>query len=269
MNMIVDAHVHIAAGYQTADELITRMDANNVGKAVLLQGNYYGNRNTEVLEAVRRFPRRLRGACFIDPFRGDRRETLSLIRQPGFAAVKIEFSCPTGFSGIYPGVRLNEDMEWLWEVIADEYKVLTLDLGAPGTEAYQTNAVREIVTRWGMKTVICHLSQPVPEISDNSYLMDAWLEQLSLGELPNVYFDTASLLTYYKDRPDGADMAGAILNKAISLVGFEKIIFGSDIPGTLVTYSYTDMISWVKNNINSERVKKSILEDNAQSIYFG
>src|SRR5258706_15136743 len=50
----------------TPEMLLEFMDLAGVDRAVLLQGPFYGDMNEYVLQAVRRWPRRLIGAAYLD-----------------------------------------------------------------------------------------------------------------------------------------------------------------------------------------------------------
>ena len=54
----------------TPEMLLTNMDWAGVERAVLLQGTFYGPCNAYVLEALERYPDRLIGAAYLDPWAG-------------------------------------------------------------------------------------------------------------------------------------------------------------------------------------------------------
>ena len=45
----------------------------------------------------------------------------------------------------------------------------------------------------GLKLVLCHMGQPSRTAERDPKLWSAWLEQIRLGTLPNVWFDLSAL----------------------------------------------------------------------------
>ncbi|MCA9910357.1 MAG: amidohydrolase family protein, partial [Anaerolineae bacterium] len=110
------------------EALLANMDWAGVDMTVLLQGSYYGEANATVAEAVRRWPDRFVGAAWIDPRASDARETfLRCVEDYGFRILKFEISVGTGFVGVYPDLRLDEDsMAWIWAEAEQRGLVMTL-----------------------------------------------------------------------------------------------------------------------------------------------
>ena len=181
----------------TPEMLIANLDWAGVGKAVLQQGTIYGECNQFVLDAVRRYPGRLLGALHADPWRPEyRREFDRMLATGEFSAVKIEFSYEAGLCGVHPGARLDDDgISWLWTATEKAGVPLVLDLGTAGDPSYQTDAVRGIAeSRPDLRIVIAHLGQPRKQAEQaDPAKWRMWQEQIALGRLPNVWFDTASL----------------------------------------------------------------------------
>ena len=224
----------------TPEMLIANLDWAGVGKAVLQQGTIYGECNQFVLDAVRRYPDRLLGALHADPWRPEYRPEFDRMLATGeFSAVKIEFSYEAGLSGVHPGARLDDDgISWLWTATEKAGVPLVLDLGTAGDPSYQTEAVRGIAeSRPGLRIVIAHLGQPRKQAErDDPEKWKMWQEQIALGRLPNVWFDTASLPDWEEDFPYPA--AERFFRLAVEAVGPRKIMWGTDQPGTLKHQNY-------------------------------
>ena len=93
----------------TPEMLLTNMDWAGVERAVLLQGTFYGPCNEYVLEALERYPNRLIGAAYLDPWSPNSQDQFELLAtQPGFRALKLECSVETGLCGLHPQARLND-----------------------------------------------------------------------------------------------------------------------------------------------------------------
>ena len=220
----------------TPEMLIANMDWAGVDKAVLLQGPFYGEYNSYVLEALNRYPYRLVGAAYFDPWgTNNRQEFEHLMASSGFRVVKLECSEAPGLCGLYPNARLDmHDIAWLWNVLEWRGLVLTLDLGAIGSRSYQTDAVRAIAEGHpDLRIVIAHLGQPNPSAETEVERWRLWLEQINLGQLPNVWFDTAALPAYLLDEDFPYPTAERYLHLALERIGPSKILWGTDLPGLL------------------------------------
>jgi len=225
--------------------LIAHMDWAGVDKAMLLQGPFYGNQNPLVLEALRRYPDRLVGAAYLDPWAADaRREFDSIAEAQVFRAVKLEFSEPTGLCGLYPDAKLDApQIAWLWDELEGRGLVVVLDLGGVGSRSYQTTAVRAVAEAHPrLRIVIAHLGQIRPAVVADPNLLGQWHEQIDLGRLPNVWFDCASLVAYCAEEEYPYPSAGEFLRRTLDRIGARKILWGTDIPGLLGQLNYRQLV---------------------------
>ena len=256
----------------TPEMLIANMDWAGVDKAVLLQGPFYGECNSYVLEALNRYPNRLAGAAYFDPWEtNNRQEFETLIASSGFRTVKLECSEATGLCGLHPNARLDTpDIAWLWDALERHGLVLTLDLGAIGSRSYQTHAVRTIAQGHpDLRIVIAHLGQPNPSAEAEVERWDLWLEQIDLGQLSNVWFDTAALPAYLPDEDFPYPTAGRYLQLAVEQIGPSKILWGTDLPGLLRHLNYPQLVKLAKLHTQSlsRDEQAMILGENAMRVY--
>ena len=306
--MIIDTHVHITWGMhghtgrgptksltygrvQQGDEeiqmmppfnpgptalepetLIRFMDATGVDKAVLLQGSFYGDQNEYLQNAATRWPDRLIPAAYLDPRAGDARETfVRAFDEYGFRILKFEMSEPAGFTGVYPDLRLDgEDMSWIWGECERRHVVVTLDLGQIGTPAYQTEAVERILANHAsLRIVIAHLAQPPLAHPEDADMDKAWERQVLLGRQPNVWFDTAALPAY---RDDDYPFATALsyVRRAVELIGIDKLMWGTDIPGLFGQATYTQLLQMYQQHsgFSSDELRR-FLGQTALDVYGG
>jgi predicted TIM-barrel fold metal-dependent hydrolase len=254
----------------TVQMLIAGMDWAGVEKAVLLQGPFYGECNREVLDAVRRYPDRLVGAGYFDPWGDTREKFAATFDSSVFCALKIEFTMG-GLSGIHKGARLDlPGMEWLWDELERRHLVLTIDLGAPGDFCYQTDALHAIATTHpDLRIVICHLALPKPEIEAKPELWQLWLDQIDLGHLENVWFDCSALPYYLIDESFPFPTVGRYLKLAIERIGPSRIMWGTDIPALLTVLTYPQLVKMarVHTAFLSEGEQDLVLSKNAESVY--
>ncbi|MXY93404.1 MAG: amidohydrolase [Caldilineaceae bacterium SB0664_bin_27] len=254
------------------EQLLANLDWGGVEKAVLLQGPLYGECNQYALEALRRYSDRLSGAAYFDPWLADSRQTFeSTLASPGFCAVKMECSVPSGLCGIHPEAQLGApELDWLWQELERRSLVLVLDLGGIGSRSYQTEAVRSIAVRQpGLTVVIAHLGQPRPEAELEPNLWRLWEEQVDLGLLSNVWFDCASLIAFVQDEGYPFPSAERYLRLAIERIGAHKVMWGTDQPGTLLHATYNQYVLLAKSHTAflSPGEQAQVLGETALQIY--
>ena len=255
----------------TPEMLVATMDETGVEKAVLLQGPFYGECNNYVAMAVPKYRERFVGMAYIDLWiKGFCDIFGQIIRRNIFRGFKIEFSEPTGLFGIHCGISLlDESIAWLCTEMERKGLTLTLDLGAPGTGSYQTGAVRKLALEHpNLKIVICHLGQP-GSLLDNK-LSDLWKDQILLGLLPNVWFDTASIPAYFSNERYPFTEGMKYFKYGIDMIGAGKIMWGTDTPGLLLHAAYGQLIQLgdiFTGDLTSDD-KKEVLYDNALKVYF-
>ncbi|NWF70333.1 MAG: amidohydrolase [Chloroflexi bacterium] len=256
-----------------AEALLANLDWAGVERAVLLQGPFYGDVNALVAEASARWPQRVIGAAYLDPWQAEARAVFEKVIVPGgFRAVKLECSEATGLCGLYAEARLDgADVAWLWPALAQHGLTLTLDLGAVGSRSYQTDAVREIAQQHPtLKIVIAHLGQPNARVEADAALRAQWQAQIDLGRLANVWFDTASLVAYasaHEAYPFPS--VERFLRQAVERIGAPRLLWGTDAPGTLIHATYKQYVALGQQHTAflSPREQALVLGENALAVY--
>ena len=256
----------------TAAMSVAELDKAGIERTVLLQGPFWGECNDFAAAAVRRYPDRFVAQAYFDPWTDGWQTRLDeILETSGFRGIKIEFSVPTGLSGVHPGARLDDpELDPAWALLQRANRVLTLDLGGVGSASYQTDAVAQIATGHpDLTMVICHLGQPGPALAGNEVLTELWQAQIELGKLPNVSFDTASLPAYFQDEGDPFPSCRDYIERAVDLVGPEKIMWGSDIPGNLRVCSYVRLAELAHSHTDFLSVEEQalVLGGNAKRVY--
>lgn len=257
----------------TAETLIAHLDWAGVDKAVILQGGFYGDMNAYVAETVARWPDRLLGAGCFDPRTTGADGLHRCLDQYGFDILKFELSVRTGLVGLHPDMRVDgEEFAWIWSEAERRGVLVVLDLGAVGSASYQTDALRSVLDRHpDLRVVIAHLGQPPIARADDPALDALWQEQIMLARRPNVWFDLSSLPAYAAAVEDFPFLsASRWIERAVSLVGAKKLLWGSDIPGVLTVATYPQLQSFVSQHCTflSDDDRAAILGGNAEAVYF-
>jgi predicted TIM-barrel fold metal-dependent hydrolase len=236
---------------------LAHMDGVGVDRAFLVQGPMYGFHNRYVAGAVARWPDRFLGFCLVDPSRGqEAAEELADCRERGLRGLKIEWPAAEGMA---PGISLVGDAEWrVWQRAAEREMILYLHLHR-GAE--QVEHVRRIVGDLGLKVIIAHLGG-APS--------DGWEEQVRLANEEKVWIGCSALpQATREDFP--APKAQELLRKAVDMVGAEKIMWGSDYPSTLKSFTYAQTLDWVRTYcefLNADQ-KAAILGGTAEAVAQG
>jgi predicted TIM-barrel fold metal-dependent hydrolase len=256
------------------ETLVAYMDWVGVDKAVLLQGGFYGNKNDYVASAVARWPDRLVGAGYVDPCAVDAEEMFRhCVEELGFWVLKFELSVETGLVGLHADLRLDgERMAWIWAEAERRELVVSLDLGAVGSASYQTDALRSVLDRHPrLRVVIAHLAQPPLAAVDDSEREALWEAQLLLARRPNVWLDLSALPAYAATIEEYPfPTAQAYIERAVELLGADRLLWGSDVPGLLSVATYTQLLGFVARHCDflAAGDRARILGLNAEDIYF-
>lgn len=255
-----------SGGTVTPEDLLKLMDEQEVEKAVLLQGNYFGFQNRYSLEAAARYPDRFRAAVSYDPFSRFRDQIRThLFEELGAGIVKFEVSTGSGLMSNHHTFSLDGEMMEEEYAYADEHGLIfVIDIGKCGSESWQIEPLRRAILRHpSMKFVVCHL------LAANMTQEKELAEGLKRLALPNVWFDLAAVP--HNCRPDSYPYPNAVryIRLGIDLLGADRLIFGTDIPSTLKRGSYREHIRYITDSdAFSQEEKELIMYQNAESVYF-
>ncbi len=215
---------------------LAHMDWVGVDRAFLLQGPMYGFHNRYVAGAVVRWPERFLGFAIVEPARGaEAAQELHDCREWGLRGLKIEWAATLA---LMSSSTMGGSGEWrVWRQAKELGMPLFLHL-LPGRD--QVEDVRRIVEELDIKVVIAHLGVAPAE---------GWQEQVRLATDPRVYV-SCSAIPHATREDFPAPKARDLLKEAVDLVGAEKIMWGSDYPGTLTWLTYPQTLEWVRTYCN-------------------
>lgn len=251
----------------TPEAVLKVMDENGVEKAVLLQGNFLGFQNEYTYEAIQKYPSRFTGAATYDPFCVKSDEIKKrLFDELGFKAVKFELSNGSGLMANRPPIYLNgRVMNECFAYAREKGLTVVLDIGRPRNCCWQPENLAEAIRKYPQVTfVVCHLLAPQRQ--------DAELLKNTLKYLiaPNIYFDISSLA--HNQQPEKFPYPTAIehLKNAKSILGADRLMFGSDMPMNLVHDSYARLKDYViESGVFTADELKDVFYNTANKIYFG
>lgn len=247
------------------EALLKVMDENGVEKAVLLQGNFLGFQNEYTFETIEKYPSRFTGAATYDPFCVKVEEIRKrLFDDLKFRVVKFELS---NGSGLMANRTFDLDggvMNGCYAHAREKGLTVVLDIGRPGNSCWQVDALVKAVRRYpGVNFVLCHLLSPQ---RDDKELLKSALGKLVSG---NVYFDISSLAANQKPEAYPYPTAVEHIKEAKTIVGADKLMFGSDMPSTLARDSYAHLKDYIiHGSIFTGKELEDVFYNTADRIYF-
>ena len=251
----------------TPEATLRVMDAHDVEKAVLLQGNFMGFQNLYSYDAQQRYPERFLAAASYDPFSRNRESIVRhLFEDLRIKVVKFEVSTGSGLMANHRTLPLDGDLMEQEYAFADDHDlVFVIDIGKMGSESSQIPALRNAILRHpSMRFVVCHLL--APRASEEQKMRDG----LAALALPNVWFDTASIQSNVGPDEAPYPVSRRFIHAAIETVGADRLIFGTDLPSNLCKFSYQSMIDTIAaDDALSDEQKQMILFANAERVYWG
>ncbi len=238
----------------TAEELIARMDENEVDLSVVLNIGWVNHdlcieTNDYILEAVSHYPKRLVAFCAIQPRAGDA-AIIEMLRcaEAGAKGLGEMRSDIQGFN-----LTDKEIMEPLASEAVKNDLILLTHSSEPvghyytGKGSITPTVLYPFIQMFPELKIVCaHWGGGLPFYALMPEVADAFA---------NVYFDTAATIWLYR---------AMIYKQVSSLIGSDKILFGSDyplmLPGRIITQIRASQLG--------DKEKADILGDNAWELLY-
>ena len=225
--------------------LIAMLDGAGVEKAVLMQSHSLSF-NDDIINAVAAHPERLRGAMIIEPESDSCLDVIQHCRSAGLTVVKFETSVGLGLTNpnMYPEFKFNSPLfRRIWALCGELGITVTLDPGRIGGSGYQVEEIAEMAEAFpGVRIVLCHLGFPDAELTEQPGRYARWREMTDHAVYPNIWFDLAALPAIFAGERYPYPSAMAFVREFIDRNTAGKLLWGSDVPGTLVYATYQQMI---------------------------
>ena len=223
----------------TEDTLVKLMDVYGVEKAVILQ-SLMSPQNETVAKAVEKYPDRLSGAMVIEPV-DNWEEQMEYWSSRGLRAIKFEMRAYTN-PAAWPDIGYSDPrMLKLFEKAEKLGLTVTIDPAPVDFPVYEPEKLLEAVKKFpGLHFVLCHMGYPRP--IDTAELESRWERMLSVAALPNCFLDVSAMPDFFDAEGWPYPTALKLLEKAKKAVGTEKLIWGTDISGTLNRATYPQMM---------------------------
>lgn len=242
-------------GKNSAEVFLSNMDYAQVSAAVVTQEFIDGLQNEYLQEVKLRYPDRF-FVCGLCEFRrpGFLQQAKQLIKE-GFQAIKIPAQ-----RLLMPDRRISlncDEMMAMFALMEKNGIILSIDLAEGDC---QVNEMENIISEYpSLKIAIGHFGM---------VNRPQWKTQILLARHPNVRIESGGITWLFND--EFYPFAGAIraIREAADLVGFEKLMWGSDYPRTITAITYRMSYDFiVKSKELSEEEKTLFLGENARTFY--
>ncbi len=242
-------------GVNSAEVFLSNMDYAQVSAAVVTQEFIDGFQNDYLAEVAVRYPDRF-FVCGMCEFRkpGYLDQARQLIAQ-GFKGIKI----PAQRLLLKEGrVRLNcEEMMQMFHLMEQNGVLLSIDMADGDTQVGELEEVIQECPK--LKVAIGHFGMVT---------RPQWKEQIKLARHPHVRIESGGITWLFNDEFYPFKGAVRAIREAAELVGFEKLMWGSDYPRTITAITYRMLYDFVsKSDELTEREKALFLGENARSFY--
>lgn len=242
-------------GKNSAEVFLSNMDYAQVSAAVVTQEFIDGLQNEYLQEVKLRYPDRF-FVCGLCEFRrpGFLQQAKQLIKE-GFQAIKIPAQ-----RLLMPDRRISlncDEMMAMFALMEKNGIILSIDLAEGDC---QVNEMENIISEYpSLKIAIGHFGM---------VNRPQWKTQIQLARHPNVRIESGGITWLFND--EFYPFTGAIraIREAADLVGFEKLMWGSDYPRTITAITYRMSYDFiVKSKELSEEEKALFLGENARTFY--
>ena len=242
-------------GVNSAEVFLSNMDYAQVAAAVITQEFIDGIQNEYLAEVISRYPDRF-FVCGMCEFRkpGYLDQARQLIAR-GFQGIKIPAQRLLLIEG---RVRLNyEEMMQMFHPMEQNGVLLSIDMADGDT---QVGELEEVIQEYPkLKVAIGHFGMVT---------RPQWKEQIKLARHPHVRIESGGITWLFNDEFYPFKGAVRAIREAAELVGFEKLMWGSDYPRTITAITYRMSYDFVSKSAElTEREKALLLGENARSFY--
>ncbi len=242
-------------GQNTAEIFLSNMDYAQVSAAVITQEYIDGLQNDYLLSVQNKYPDRFICCGMVDVRKNDYLEHAKSIISQGYKGIKL----PANRFLLSDGrVWLTDDkMMSIFKMMEENDIFLSIDL-ADGD--VQVAEMEEIIAEYpNLRVAIGHFGMVT---------RPNWQQQIKLARHNNVMIESGGITWLFND--EFYPFTGAVwaIKEAISLVGIEKLMWGSDYPRTITAITYRMSYDFVcKSNLMTEEEKIRFLGLNAKHFY--
>ena len=242
-------------GRNTAEIFLSNMDYAQVAAAVITQEYIDWRQNEYLWEVQKKYPNRFICCGMFDSRQDNYLDHAKELIAQGFNALKIPAQ-----RLLLPNRRIyltTDKMMKVFKIMESKGILLSIDLADGDT---QVEEMKEIIAECpDLKIAIGHFAMVT---------RPNWQEQVKLARNKNVMIESGGITWLFND--EFYPFKGAVwaIKEAASLVGMNKLMWGSDYPRTITAITYRMSYDFIiKSKLLTEEDKKLFLGVNAQRFY--
>ena len=232
---------YMTDGENTVERLIANMDYAGVSGAVITQEYIDGNQDEYLLQCKEKSDGRIK-IC-------------ALYEEKPLGDV-------TDFDGIKICASRLQDKNLLnhtapFKIACENGMFISIDLDDGDS---QVDMMQKIINEFpDLRIAIGHFGMVT---------RDGWQSQIKLAGNKNVFIESGGITWLFNSEFYPYPSAIKAINEAADLVGFEKLMWGSDYPRTMTAITYKMSLDFVqKSNDISDKDKALFLGENAKAFY--
>ena len=247
-------------GRNTAEVFLSNMDYAQVGAAVVVQEFIDGIQNDYLKTVQQQYPDRFFCFAMVDYLKD------------GFSEQAHHLMANEGFRGIaIPGHRLmgrpltSPEMMQMFRLMEDNNWLLSITLEDGMEQVAQLQEVIKACPK--LKIAIGHLGRANPPQTP-CWENDAWRQQIMLARNENVMIESGGITWLYNSEFYPYPSAIRAVREAADMVGWKKVMWGSDYPRTITAITYRMSYDFITKSAelgNDE--KRLFLGENARRFY--
>ena len=249
----------IIDGKNTAEIFLSNMDYAQVSAAVVVQEFIDGLQNGYLREVQRQYPDRFLTCGMADYLQDGFYEQVARLVAEGFRGIAI------------PGHRLmgrslvSSEMMRMFRLMEANHVFLSITLEDGDRQVEELEEV--IAACPSLKIAIGHLGMANPPQTP-CWENESWRRQILLARHDNVMIESGGITWLYNAEFYPFPSAIRAIREAASLVGMEKLMWGSDYPRTITAITYRMSYDFiVKSQELSDEEKRLFLGENARRFY--
>lgn len=245
----------IIDGRNTAEIFLSNMDYAQVSAAVITQEYIDGLQNDYLWEVQQKYPDRFLCCAMVDVRKENYLQHAVKLIEQGFRAIKLPAN-----RFLLPDRRIyltTKELMQLFGLMDKQQIILSIDLADGATQVAE---MEEIISEYpGLKIAVGHFGMVT---------RPHWTEQIKLARHQHVMIESGGITWLFNDEFYPFMGAARAIKEAASLVGIEKLMWGSDYPRTITAITYKMSYDFVlKSGLLSEEEKMKFLRTNAESFY--
>mgnify|MGYP001111592221 FL=1 len=242
-------------GRNTAEVFLSNMDYAQVSAAVITQEYIDGLQNDYLEEVQRQYSDRFLCCGMVDARKPGYFPHAEELIGKGFKAIKIPAQRLLLSDGrVY---LTSDEMMRMFRLMEEKDVLLSVDL-ADG--ALQVGEMEEIIAECPrLRIAIGHFGM---------VMRPQWQEQIKLARHEQVRIESGGITWLFNDEFYPFRGAVIAIKEAASLVGMEKLMWGSDYPRTIAAITYRMSYDFIlKSDLMTDEEKMLFLGENARKFY--